>query len=160
MIREATASTLLVCYGGAELLIGLTWHTRLGGWLPAGGHVEQGESPGETAVREAWEEAGVRARLMSLPLPEGFPHQPVATAWWMVEMPACADNHTPVEHVHVDHVFVAEVDAVYPVGGAECQVRWFTADELACDPDVGDDVRSQALQVLTWLRQPQRLVGV
>ncbi|MGH8628447.1 MAG: hypothetical protein ACREYC_25335 [Gammaproteobacteria bacterium] len=111
-------------------------------------------------MREALEEAGLRARLASLPLPETFPHQPVPGAWWTVEMPACADNHTPVEHVHVDHAFVAEMDSADPVAHAQCPVRWFTDEKLAHDPDVAEDSRLQALQVLALLGQARPLVGV
>jgi hypothetical protein len=35
-----------------------------------------------------------------------------------------------------------------------CQVRWFTADELACDPDVADDVRAQAVAPLGTSASP------
>jgi len=66
-------------------------HPRLECWLPAGGHVEAGETPAETAVREVMEEAGLRVRLLSgpaVPPPPGFPHQPVTAPWWVSEMPA------------------------------------------------------------------------
>lgn len=154
MIREATASTLLVRRDGSRWLVGLVWHPRMGGWLPAGGHVEDGETPTQTAQREALEETGMRVRLLSLPLPQRFPHRPMATPWWTVEMPACADGHTGVEHVHVDHLFVGEVEG--PVGAAQCRVRWFTEDDLARDPAVADDARLQALQVLAVLGQARQ----
>jgi 8-oxo-dGTP pyrophosphatase MutT (NUDIX family) len=42
----------------------LLFHPRVGIWLPPGGHVEHGELPDEAAVREAFEETGVRVRLV------------------------------------------------------------------------------------------------
>ncbi len=41
----------------------LHWHRKLGMWLPPGGHIEPGELPDEAAVREVFEETGVRAEL-------------------------------------------------------------------------------------------------
>ena len=41
----------------------LHWHRKLGMWLPPGGHIETGELPDEAAVREVFEETGVRVRL-------------------------------------------------------------------------------------------------
>jgi 8-oxo-dGTP pyrophosphatase MutT (NUDIX family) len=39
-------------------------HRKLGMWLPPGGHIEEGELPDEAAVREVWEETGVRIELV------------------------------------------------------------------------------------------------
>jgi 8-oxo-dGTP diphosphatase len=65
--RPATPSPHLVSYvvlvdrrDGAVLLAD---HRAAGLWLPIGGHVEPGEDPTETAVREVMEELGVRARF-------------------------------------------------------------------------------------------------
>ncbi len=41
----------------------LHWHRKLGMWLPPGGHIEAGELPDEAAVREVFEETGIRAEL-------------------------------------------------------------------------------------------------
>ena len=38
-------------------------HRKLGMWLPPGGHIEAGELPDEAAVREVFEETGVRVDL-------------------------------------------------------------------------------------------------
>ena len=42
----------------------LHWHRKLGMWLPPGGHIERDELPDEAAVREVWEETGVRVELV------------------------------------------------------------------------------------------------
>jgi len=38
-------------------------HRKLGMWLPPGGHIEEDELPDDAAVREVWEETGVRVEL-------------------------------------------------------------------------------------------------
>ncbi|MQA97035.1 MAG: NUDIX domain-containing protein [Streptosporangiales bacterium] len=52
-------SYIVVLSPGGELL--LVEHRKAGLWLPAGGHVEPGESPWETVLRECAEELHVRA---------------------------------------------------------------------------------------------------
>lgn len=75
------------------------WHgTRLECWLPAGGHVEHGETKAK-AAREALEETGLDVQLVSGPvvsLPAGFPHSPVPVPWRLTEMPA----RTPISVIH------------------------------------------------------------
>lgn len=56
-----------------------------GGWEFPGGKVEPGEDPAQAAIREAWEELGVRVRLGSRigadwPLTEPW----VMRLWWAV----------------------------------------------------------------------------
>jgi ADP-ribose pyrophosphatase YjhB (NUDIX family) len=60
VVREWTVATFVVHRGRVLLL----FHSKLGLWLPPGGHVEHGELPDEAAVREVLEETGVRCRLV------------------------------------------------------------------------------------------------
>lgn len=69
MIRHQTASACVIdAYHESVLLV----HHRLTGrWQFPGGHVEPGEYPHETALREVQEETGVEARLF---VSAGIPH--------------------------------------------------------------------------------------
>ena len=64
-IKPATPPQHLVSYfipiDGDYLL--LADHIRSGLWLPPGGHVEPGEDPRETVVREAFEELSLHANF-------------------------------------------------------------------------------------------------
>jgi 8-oxo-dGTP pyrophosphatase MutT (NUDIX family) len=154
VIKEATASALLIRHVDDAWQVGLAYHRRLGGWLPAGGHVEVDETPAEAALREIIEETGYTARLLpgpALPLPDGFPHRPVVAAFWIVEMPASPDNHTAEPHVHLDHLFVAVVDDDRPPADAETAVRWFTQGEISEAPGISEDTRLQAKEVFRQL---------
>ena len=60
MDRHFTVAVFVVWEGKVLL----HWHRKLGMWLPPGGHIEEGELPDEAAVREVWEETGLRAALV------------------------------------------------------------------------------------------------
>ncbi len=47
----------------------LVHHRRIGAWLPPGGHIDEGELPHEAAIREVFEETGVRVMVLSSELP-------------------------------------------------------------------------------------------
>ncbi len=156
MIKELTASVFIVreCDAGAWQTA-LIWHPRLECWLPAGGHVESGETTARAAVREAAEETGLAVTLVPGPVvsfPTGFPHQAVPAPWWTAELPAAPDNHTRERHVHVDHVFAAVAGQPCP-GQAEHKVRWFTAADLARVAGISPDSRLLAASLLERARQ-------
>ncbi len=147
LVQELTATNFVFRRSPetGQWLTGMMWHARLEGWLPACGHVEVGETPAQAAERETLEELGCRIRLLaapSLPLPDGFPHQLGPAAWWVVDMRARADNHTPDHHRHQDHVFVSEwiEDTQEP----ETRVAWLSELEIAELPDLAEDSRLQA----------------
>ncbi|WP_424534352.1 hypothetical protein ACOZ38_29165 [Sphaerisporangium viridialbum] len=73
---------------------------------------------------------------------------------------ACAeswepDNHTPGSHVHVDNVFLAWAQATDPVVEPVHRVRWFTAAELADAPEVAEDSRLQAKELMELIAAGQ-----
>jgi ADP-ribose pyrophosphatase YjhB (NUDIX family) len=91
MVKEVTASVLIVRqYGADAWQAALIWRPRLECWLPAGGHVEPGETTAQAAVREAREGTGLAVTLVpgtAVPFPTGFPHQAVPAPWWTAELP-------------------------------------------------------------------------
>lgn len=157
MIKEATASVFVFHRAeGAGWRLALVWHPRLAEWLPAGGHVEAEESAAEAAVRETAEETGLSVRLLpgpAVPLPAGFPHTQIPAPWWIVEMGASADSHTPRRHVHVDHVFVAVAEADTGEREAVHEVRWFTEQQMADAADVAEDSRLQAKELFARIAE-------
>ena len=112
--------------------------------------MEADEDPAEAVVREVLDETGLTVRLLPgprTPMPPGFPHPGVCPPWWVVELRARSDNHTPERHVHVDHVFLALADAQETVTGATHEVRWFTEVEAAAEPGMSEDSRLQAKEL-------------
>jgi 8-oxo-dGTP pyrophosphatase MutT (NUDIX family) len=155
MIKESTASAFMFRTDGDGVCrTALVWHPRLELWLPAGGHVEDDESSAEAALREIGEETGLRGELLpgpSLPLPAGFPHSAVVAPWWVVEMDACADNHTREPHRHIDHVFVARVRDDAADQNAVHEVRWFTEQEISQAEGLSEDSRLQVKQLFAMI---------
>ncbi len=79
-------------------------HHRLNRWLPPGGHIEAGELPDDAAVREVWEETGVRVTLSGpSPVDVEIPGQPrQLTRPAGVQLTDIAPNHQ-----HIDLVYFA-----------------------------------------------------
>ena len=101
MKRHLTA-TAFVVWEGRTLL---TWHRKLGMWLPPGGHVEADEDPAQAAVREALEESGlpvriVDARTYPFEIPRPLP-APVAVLEEDIDLPGDF-------HQHIDHIYFTE----------------------------------------------------
>ena len=152
MITEPTSSVLILRREAARgWLAALVWHPRLECWLPAGGHVEPGETPAQAAVRETLEETGLDVALVPDPAtlaPAAFPHRLVPAPWLVAEVPASPDSYTAARHVHIDHVFVAIAELSTPVREPEHEVRWFRAAELATAAGISEDSRLLASALL------------
>ncbi len=113
----------------------LILHKKLGKWLPPGGHLEDGEVPHQGAIRELREETGLRGRIVNL-----FHTPDVATS-------SVAQLFTPFcvlreiipaglhegEHVHIDFIYVIEIDYAEAVRlhmEEVSQARWISSQEI------------------------------
>jgi 8-oxo-dGTP pyrophosphatase MutT (NUDIX family) len=120
---HVTASAIVVdeVLGARRTVLHL--HKRLGLWLQPGGHIEEGESPEQAAVREASEETGLAVRHPD----EGprFVH---------------VDVHPgPRGHIHLDLRFLLLAPPEEPRPGADesQSVRWFDLSEALSVADAG-----------------------
>ena len=114
----------------------LVKHRKAGKWLQPGGHVEPNEDPEEAALREIFEEIGLRVKLVG----KRFSRKqdfilPLALQKNMVEE----------DHIHIDVVYLAyptenqkEVINYEETEGLE----WFTLDQITDDNfETFDDVK-------------------
>lgn len=133
-IKHATAGAFVFAQVDGEWKLGLIQHPRLRRLMIPGGHVEGDEHCAQAAVREVAEETGLAVRLLpapvALPLPPGYPHEPVAAPWWVTELDVPADNHTPVPHVHIDHQYVAIAASTAAVREPVHPFGWFAAAQI------------------------------
>jgi 8-oxo-dGTP pyrophosphatase MutT (NUDIX family) len=58
--RHFTVAVFVVFEGNVLL----HFHRKLGMWLPPGGHIEKDELPDEAAIREVFEETGIKVELV------------------------------------------------------------------------------------------------
>jgi 8-oxo-dGTP pyrophosphatase MutT (NUDIX family) len=106
MERHMTVSGFVVHKGR----VALHWHRKLQMWLPAGGHIEEGEDPVQAVLREVTEEFGVHAEVVShAPRVdyEGGPKQ--VTAPYVI-----LDCWPAPDHGHIDHVYFLRCLGGYP----------------------------------------------
>ncbi|MFJ4979983.1 NUDIX hydrolase [Streptomyces coeruleorubidus] len=106
----------------AQLL--LVAHRKAGLWLPAGGHVEPGEDPWTTVVRECREELGIEAvaspitgeqpLFLTVTPTQGQHRHTDVSLWYLLE----ADAHTITSYDH------SEFSAI----------RWLTDEQVLEEP--------------------------
>ena len=63
LTKHFTATAFIVDSQNRTLLL---WHKRLQRWMPPGGHVDENETPQETAARECKEETGLDVEILGL----------------------------------------------------------------------------------------------
>jgi 8-oxo-dGTP diphosphatase len=148
--RPATPPRHLVSYvvlvDAARRSMLLVEHRDAGLHLPAGGHVEPGEDPAETARREAREELDVEATFLP-----GLGARPLMVSQMMT-------TGRSAGHTDVSLWYVLAGDAEAAVAGDAREFagwRWWTFDEiLAADPAVLDPYLQRFTAKLT-----ERLAG-
>ncbi len=123
MIRHFT-STAFVARPDAVLL---HWHPKVRAWLPPGGHVEPGEDPVQTVLREVREEIGVPISLLpTSPRPDTGGVTQLQVPVTILEEDI--DDPDTGPHRHIDFIYFA-----VPVHGAFDAPdgwRWFSRDDL------------------------------
>ena len=118
--RDFTTAVFVV-HNGRVLL---HRHIKLNRWLPPGGHIEPNEIPDAAALREVFEETGVRAALVGTPaididLP-GQPKQLCPPAG--IQITAIGPGH---EHIDIVYFATGEPAERRP------EVGWFGPDDWA-----------------------------
>lgn len=124
---DLTVDTFVV--NGDAVLLRL--HEKYNYWGSPGGHIDPGEDVNEAALREVWEEVGLKVTLIG---PEGWQREDTGTNRDLV--PPLFVNRHPINEIH-DHssfIFAARSDSreINPQTeadkGVEC--RWCTKDDL------------------------------
>jgi len=63
LMERHFTSTSFVLHPLEEKIL-LHWHKKVKTWLPPGGHVEENETPVDTAIRETFEESGLNIEII------------------------------------------------------------------------------------------------
>jgi 8-oxo-dGTP pyrophosphatase MutT (NUDIX family) len=97
-----TASGIVTGERGVLLLK----HRRLGIWVQPGGHIDAGETPWEAALREVYEETGLRVQLSGVP-DAGVPQEQGVYRVDHVDVHPGPRGHT---HLDLRYLMVAGID--------------------------------------------------
>ncbi len=128
----------------------LIHHKKLNKWLPAGGHLEENEVPHEAAIREVFEETGVRAEPIieeehDLHLKNEIDTQiprPYALMYQIIPL-----SKKDIEHIHLDMVFALQANDLDEISIEHREVhdvQWRSKDEIIDNDDVFDSVKGFA----------------
>jgi 8-oxo-dGTP pyrophosphatase MutT (NUDIX family) len=135
MKRHFCASTFIINPYTKKIL--LVKHKKNNRWTQPGGHMEINETPEEAALREAYEETGLRVRLLG----ERFPREEdfIRPLGIQRNRKTTPDGE---DHVHIDITYAAvpNDDSKEILNTEESDdIRWFTREELDdidCFPDI------------------------
>lgn len=135
------AADVFIVHNGKVLL---RMHDKYNIWLAVGGHIELDEDPNEAAVREVWEETGLKVTLW-----EGnrSPVRSDERATVLIP-PVCMNRHRLSEtHEHVSLVYFAtttetEIRPQLEEDRSD-ESRWFTREELDTT-DMPQNIREYA----------------
>ncbi len=109
----------------------LRLHEKYDIWTGPGGHIDPGEDANEAALREAWEEVGIKVKLIG---PKGWEKTDTETNIDLVP-PIFVNRHKINDHHdHSAFIFAATSDTreIIPQTEADKGVKcvWVTKDEL------------------------------
>ncbi len=121
-MRHFCASTFVIDRYNKKIL--LVKHKKFNKWVQPGGHIEEDETPEEAAVREVFEETGLRIKLLG----ERFPRESD-----FVRPLAIQKNRGKTGDLHIDIVYVAEPLYEQDIKYDEKEslgIGWFSRNEL------------------------------
>lgn len=135
MKRHFCASAFLIDPYTKKIL--LIRHKKNGKWTQPGGHIEGNETPEEAALREVYEETGLRVRLVG----ERFPREEdfIRPLGIQRNRRTSSDGET---HMHIDIIYAAVPNDSenLKINIKESNgIRWFSREELEyidCFPDI------------------------
>lgn len=165
-MRHFTATAFIVDSRKRTLLL---WHKRLKRWLPPGGHVDQHETPEDTARRECKEETGLDVEIIGEEQVDLFEQNPSEgqmlkkpIALLLENIPASIEPFDNAQgrrnepaHQHMDFVYLARpIDESQETRLLEeegTHLRWFTRDDIeALDErtEIFSNVKQYILELL------------
>lgn len=119
--RHFCASVFLIDPKTKKIL--LVHHKKWDKWVQPGGHIEDEELPEECALRETYEETGIKVKLLG----ERFPREDD-----FIRPLAVQKNRNKMGEIHIDFLYLAipinnEIDYS---SSENYDVRWFSRNEL------------------------------
>ena len=124
-MKRHFTSTSFVLHPSKDKVL-LHWHEKVMAWLPPGGHVEENETPVDTAIRETFEESGLNIEIIDYDLERKNRH--------FIDVKEIIPPYTILlekindpkngEHIHIDMIYFSQ--ALNP---KDLKSGWFWANE-------------------------------
>lgn len=137
LVLMPSASVLPLDQQGRVLLC---HQTEFGAWGTIGGAIDPGETPQQAAIREAREEAGIEVKLTGIAAALGGPGYTITYP----NGDQCA---------YISTMFWARVIGGEPTADQDevDELRWFSREELAANPDLLGPFARTSFAELGWL---------
>lgn len=121
-MRHFCASVFVIDPQTKKIL--LVKHRKFNKWVQPGGHIEEKETPEETAVREVFEETGVKVRLVG----DHFPRESDFIRPLGIQKNRGHEGET---HVDIIYLGVPIRESITKIQEEECsELGWFSRNEL------------------------------
>ncbi len=121
MKREFCASAFVINPLNKKIL--LVKHHIFNKWVQPGGHIEKGELPEEAAIREVYEETGVKITLIG----ERFPREDDLLRPLGIQ----CERKTFTQHIDITYVGVPNnPETELKISDESTDIGWFTRNEL------------------------------
>lgn len=122
MHRHFCASVFVIDPSSKKLL--LVFHKKFCKWVQPGGHIEENETPEETALREVYEETGLKIKLLG----ERFPREDDFIRPLGIQ---CNRNLKGDMHIDITYVAIPINEQEVILNKEESYgIGWFTREQL------------------------------
>lgn len=120
-------------------------HKKLDYWLMPGGHVEDGETPDEAAVRETIEETGFKIEIVGEETEfEGFDSVDIPTPF-NINLHKIEEGHWHCDFQYLARIKSEKKDYEY----ADEEIKWLSREELENgEYEMPENVRRSALKAI------------
>jgi len=138
-------------YAVREGKVLLLKHKKLGLWLAPGGHIDEGETPDEAALRELKEEAGLDADFV---VPKRGPDPAAGGVEFLHPSQHVQVEAIPNHNHHIDFIYFlkARPGEVLPGEGESGVWRWHSSAELD-EGHLTEEVRETARRAIALVEE-------